>query len=648
MRLKVIHAIILRISALLILMALNFNAHSFQARVFSYNSSKNVSLKLKGEWQFSYGETLEAAESAEFKPITVPGSWDNYGYPMFGYGIYQTNILQEDKEQLGILFPFLVVDYQIIANDSLLFESRDFSISTNDSPLPGRIRAFFQLPVSDTIQLKVIVKNTETRTPGINLSPIVSSYEKLVYKEENRQVFEYTGIGMLFIISIYHFVLYGFLRLRSNLWLAIIAMIISIRGTVVYDSSFLLYHVFPNLDFFIAKKLEYGFLYLSPGLAPMMFRDQFGIKKYDLVIKILSVLSIGMALMVVVLPVASFEATVDVFHVIIIFSLIISLDIIRIAVMNKLQTSKIVLTGLIITSTLIVLEILKNTNVLYIDLGSNILNSAMVIYIFIQAVALSAQMAQIYRENKYLNVHLEQSVEKKTIALSEANNLKGRVLSVVTHDLINPLSNLKGTLDLLNANVLTAKDFEKMKEGITEQITSNINLMEDVLNWSSLEIKKDAKTGAQSNCLIAETVETVLKQMRQPAFDKRIKISSEIGKDSLVIADPDAVIIILRNLISNAIKFSNPHGKIMLVEHVGDTYIKFGVVDNGIGIPDDLKSSIFSSSATRYGTQKEKGRGVGLLIVKDLVNQHGGKIWIEDNPNETGTAFYFTLKKTSQ
>ncbi|MEM7297703.1 MAG: ATP-binding protein, partial [Bacteroidota bacterium] len=126
---------------------------------------------------------------------------------------------------------------------------------------------------------------------------------------------------------------------------------------------------------------------------------------------------------------------------------------------------------------------------------------------------------------------------------------------------------------------------------------------------------------------------------------KRIKIVNELSKSNEVATDRDTLSIILRNLISNAIKFTNINGRIVVTEKIESDHHRIGVLDNGIGIPEEIKQKIFDSdaSSTRFGTSQEKGRGVGLLIVKDLVFQLGGQLWIEDNPGGQGTAFYFTL-----
>lgn len=615
--------------------------------IFEYNGSEE--LKLTGNWLFKYAESVEALQSVQYEPHQIPNiSWVHYpnkGYTKDGIGIYKTTIINQSSDEIGILFPFVVLEYEIRANGELLYETKNFTKPNHKKGLPARIRGFFKLPKSDTINLEVTIKNNITREPGINLSPIVNSYERLQASEEKRQIFEYTGIGILFIIGVYHLVLYGFLKSRSALWLALTALAIALRATVVYDGFFLLYNLIPDLTFSFAKRIEYFAIYLTPLFSTLFFRDQFLIRKYDVILRYFAAISIVMAIAVIIFPVHIFESTITVLHVLGVIGIFLTVDILRIAIINKVITSQLILAGYIIPFFLAILEIMKTENWIYIDLGPNMLNTAMVIYIFVQAVAVGVQIALVYKENQFLNQNLEKSVEEKTIKLSEANSTKSHILSVVSHDLMNPLNNLKGALELLNSNILKIEDLKKMKESFTSQINHNIGLMEDVLSWSSIELKKEQSSDSIKQSNIEPVVETVFKQLKQPALDKRIKLINEIQEETIALIDPDALVIILRNLVSNAIKFSHQRGVVEVNSEVNNGHVKIGVIDNGIGIPNDLREKIFvpEHSVTRIGTDEEKGKGVGLLIVKDLVTQNDGKIWIEENPKKEGAAFYFQL-----
>ncbi len=632
----------------LLLLLFLLNSYFSIAQGPVYHFKEGEALSLSGQWKFKFAPTISQLDSVQYQLYDASeSSWISFNdkFTRVGACAYQCTIINPDKAQLGVLFPFIVLDYEIYANDELIYRTKHYDPENVPSGTPARIRSFFKLPLSDTIKITAKVKNAITHEPGILLPPLVDHYSKLYLKEEKRQIFEYAGIGILFIMALYHFVLYFFIDSRSALWLGLVSLIICIRATVVYDGTFILYQLFPALDFSLAKRFEYSFLYLAPIFSALFFRDQFLVKKYDQIFQLVGVACIIMALLVWFIPVHYFETSVDILHIISVIVLFITFDILRIAIINKIRTAKIVLIGYIIPTILVILEILKTDSIIYIDMGPNMLNTAMVIYILVQAVAVSAQIAAVYQENKFLNQNLEKSVEQKTIELSESNSTKSHILSVLSHDLMNPLNNLKGALNLLNKDFLTPQELSKMKEDFTSQINHNIKLMEEVLSWSSVELKKQRSNEHMKSCNLKMAGETVCKQLKQQALDKRIKLKNEIPPATMAEIDPDAAVIILRNLIGNAIKFTHATGTVKIKAHVNNGHVKVGILDNGIGIPDDMKTKIFSpeTAGTRYGTDNEKGKGVGLLIVKDLVTQHAGKIWIEDNSESTGTAFFFQL-----
>jgi signal transduction histidine kinase len=167
--------------------------------------------------------------------------------------------------------------------------------------------------------------------------------------------------------------------------------------------------------------------------------------------------------------------------------------------------------------------------------------------------------------------------------------------------------------------------------------------MEEVLSWSKREV--EGKKESAESCKIHEVVDNVIKHLSPQSNKKNITVTNQVQQGIHACADYDTLSIIIRNLIANAIKFTSLNGHIDVTSEVGTEMVRIGVIDNGIGIPEKIRKSLFldGKAGTRRGTNDEKGTGVGLIIVNDLVRQSKGHIWVSNGPGDVGTAFYFTV-----
>jgi signal transduction histidine kinase len=179
----------------------------------------------------------------------------------------------------------------------------------------------------------------------------------------------------------------------------------------------------------------------------------------------------------------------------------------------------------------------------------------------------------------------------------------------------------------------------------TLQLTAKnlYELLDNLLNWAL--IKRGHKR------FNAEKIEVyALSKIVADIVDSQIKVkdlslSNEINTDHKVLADKESLKTILRNIISNAVKFTPRGGKIKLVSSiVAKGFIAISVSDNGIGMPESISNSLFeiSRGVSRPGTEQEPSTGLGLILCKELVEKHGGKIWVQSQEGE-GSTFTFTL-----
>ena len=239
-----------------------------------------------------------------------------------------------------------------------------------------------------------------------------------------------------------------------------------------------------------------------------------------------------------------------------------------------------------------------------------------------------------------------QALTESELQLKELNATKDKFFSIIAHDLKSPFSSILGLSELLFTN-FDKYDAQKKKRfiGLIKEATENTyKLLENLLLWSRSQrgIIDFKPTKRNLHLLTGETVNL----LSQSTKNKSIVLINQIPEDIYVVADRDMLLTILRNLISNAIKFTHKNGMVIVsVEKtIKQKFIEISVTDTGIGISEDTIGDLFQldKNVSTSGTEKETGTGLGLILCKEFVEKHGGEIWIESKVGK-GSKFIFTL-----
>lgn len=235
-------------------------------------------------------------------------------------------------------------------------------------------------------------------------------------------------------------------------------------------------------------------------------------------------------------------------------------------------------------------------------------------------------------------------VKKSEKKLEKLNATKDKFFSIIAHDLINPFQAIIGFADLLVSD-FESFDKDELKhtiEQIKESSENAYNLLINLLEWSRLQ-------GSRLHCNpekinMSMLADQEIKLLQSQALAKDIHIRTEIGLDCLVIADKNMISTVLRNLISNAIKFSKAGDYIKLSSLNLGKFIQFSVYDEGVGISPDNLDKLFKpdQQVRTLGTAKEKGTGLGLTICKEFIEKNKGRIWAESKLG-FGSSFHFIL-----
>ncbi len=240
----------------------------------------------------------------------------------------------------------------------------------------------------------------------------------------------------------------------------------------------------------------------------------------------------------------------------------------------------------------------------------------------------------------------EEAMLKYNKELEDLHSKKNFLFSIIAQDLKSPFQSLIGYTDLL-ANELDALDENEIRMfsiALNKNAKIYFNLLEGLLSWATIQTQSENFSPKELELLTI--VNDAINILEHNASQKGVQLLNEIPAGLLVKADSDMLSIILRNLISNSIKFSYPTGKIKIIVSYSDDKVAICIVDNGRGIQEEYLKDLFKFEKiySSSGTRGEKGTGLGLTICKDLVEKHGGSLWAISKP-DVETSFIFTLPK---
>lgn len=226
--------------------------------------------------------------------------------------------------------------------------------------------------------------------------------------------------------------------------------------------------------------------------------------------------------------------------------------------------------------------------------------------------------------------------------LQKLNQLKDRIFSIMAHDLRGPLLNLTEVLKMISDDTISAEEFKFLSPTLTKDISYTTDLLENILHWSRSQLKGYSinKESFDLKALINSEINYHLKA----AVSKKIEIVASVEDNLTAFADLLMIQIIIRNLLTNAIKFCHPECRIDISAANNDNgYISLCIRDNGVGIAEENLKRIFNGeNVSSRGTHNEKGTGIGLMVCWDFMERNGGNITIESKVN-AGTIFNLSI-----
>jgi len=294
------------------------------------------------------------------------------------------------------------------------------------------------------------------------------------------------------------------------------------------------------------------------------------------------------------------------------------------------------------------------TNQLDLQQEKNLANYLISIAVFLMVlgIIIAFSLMRNRRMNlmlKHKNHELEElndRLTKYSEELNELNRTKNRLISIISHDLKNPFHSLIGFSDLLVREAERFSEEGKLSfyKSINDTSKKAFELLQNLLDWTRLQTAEIPFNPTDLH--VTETIRSALGLLNSHIRDKGIAMQADVSEDTIVYADSRMFETVLRNIVSNAVKYTPFGGKISISAQDQNEVIQFDVEDTGVGMDEEQVANLFNvdKKASRPGTNNELGTGFGLILCREFVKKNGGELTVESSPGK-GSTFSFTVPK---
>jgi signal transduction histidine kinase len=255
--------------------------------------------------------------------------------------------------------------------------------------------------------------------------------------------------------------------------------------------------------------------------------------------------------------------------------------------------------------------------------------------IFIIIIIFRLRVRQLKRQK----ILLEKSVALKTTELNELNASKDKFFSIIAHDLKNPFNTIIGFSEMMKESIKLndSATFYEYTEMINTSAVQTLRLLENLLEWANSQRGKISFIPVP--VILSELINDEFTMIDDMATGKNIELKSYISETLTIVADKNMLRAILRNLITNAVKFTHKNGQVQVNARTYENQVEISVSDSGIGMSAETMAKLFRIDAniSTRGTENEKGTGLGLFLCKEFVEKHDGRIWVESEEGKGST-----------
>ncbi len=641
-------------------------------------------ISLNGTWEFYWNKFLRPVDfTTDLIQVPdlygkVPSYWTLYKngddpIPQFGYATYRARILlpSEFDSELGLIVPVFDSSFELFV-DGKYAGGNGNTGRTKPTTVPGYKPFVYTFrPDKDSVDIIINVANFHHRRGGFWVNMQFGSSEAASRRSNIRSVFAMANASILLAFSVFFMIFYlmSFRNIKM-LWFSLSLLGFALR--LVFTSPFLIFY-FTELSWEWVIRLEYITFFLSIGAGTLFLNEILRFRFMKYLAYLIGSLGLISTIFVLLTKTVVFSHLMIVWYPAIITVMVSGLVLNLIEVVRK--------KGIYYFHFLAMMALFSGGihDLIMSALGISttaqyVLPSMIILFVFLQTgiiinewIRNFFEKEQLGRELKFVNENLEKivgartkelksqkaeterrgkMVNEKNRELNETIDLKNKVFSVIAHDLRSPLVSILYMLNLLKDE----KDEEKAKEMVNSGIRYGqtlILLLENMLVWGRGQENRLIFSPARTT--IPELVLNNLSLLKEETKRKEINtVFSHKGK-GIAMCDRDLVDIIIRNILSNAVKFTPVKGIIEVSLHdsrIKPGYLEIIVSDSGIGMDSELVGRLFDDKPldSTPGTEGEKGTGLGLKLAYQLTKINKGDIAVESSPGN-GSRFILYLPK---
>ncbi len=595
---------------------------------------------LDGEWDFYWNTLFDTYQSKKDSLVAdkliVPGEWPISRYAKTGYGLYVLHVvLKNPHDRIGLKVPTEGGAFNLYVNGKLMTRVGQFGVTSEQSIEDYQPQLITFEPMGDTLEIAIEMSCFHYRVGGLNTSLILGEIHPMMLSYHRYLFVESFIVGAFLLIFFYFFCYYLIQQTdKTALYFSLLCLIAAVR--VASTEEILIRQIDIPMSWTWLIKIELISIFLIPVAGGLFLFHLLNVKRYQFILRVFIIISSALCVFVLFSNTYWGSHVVPYFHYLALSELLFLLFIVlKSMVLNEHELAKWAAAGYLFVFLFGINDILYAKGVINSFFATPF---AVFAYVFVQAIVLAKNYSKSFiaveelsSELKQVNKNQEAIINHRTAELEGYNKVKDKIFSIISHDLRAPISTLSSVLSLAEeADDKTVTELRSYFKGIKRNV-DNLNLtLDNLLVWSQSQINGIQPHPETLN--VREDVERIIALYSLVALQKEITLMHTLQDSYKVKMDPAHLNLILRNLISNSLKFTNMGGSIIIsASRPSQDMVKICVEDNGIGIHPDKIASLFNPQLhfTTYGTQNEKGTGLGLMLCKEYAEQNGGSITVE-------------------
>jgi two-component system sensor histidine kinase ChiS len=621
----------------------------------SWNWTTNGITDLNGEWEFYWKSlyTPSSFDSAKIEPSiysNVPGFWNSLipgkglFEPGFGYATYRLKILcPSSNEKLDLKFLTVSSAYKLFVNGRQILQVGNVGTSKATATAAFIPVIIPVIPENNELNIVIQVSNFNYGTGGLWDFIKLGTQEQIHAYWIRNVSWDFFIAGSFFLMGIFYFVIYLFFRRRlSPLYFSIFCMLVAIRPLITDELAI---NYITNWSWQFIKHVEFLSLYLTVPILSLFSYELFPEEFSKRILRTIIIVSVPFVLITLFTSPLIFRYSLRPFQVYMLLTACYGLIVYTRAVKNKRPGSVYFLIGFILLFITFINDLLYTSLIIE---SVHMVYAGLLIFIVSQGIALSRQFFWTFSRLEIVNKKLEQindELSNKNNTINEANDqltrLNAELDSLVyrtSHDLRSPVTSILTLAEIIKEE----KDDTKRNEYLNLQKKTLFRL--DSLITDTLDFARNKRIELNYEPVdFSEFIHSALQDHVFSDNSKNIKRIVEINQQGTFVTDKTRLNIVIRNLISNALRYhnkdqENPYLKIIV--NATDKHAELQVVDNGQGIDEKHLEHIFTMFYT--ANKSSGGSGIGLYIVKEAIEKLGGTIKIESQIN-VGTKFIIVI-----